>query len=65
MHSEDSSEQAPRDKAEVMQNWKKPFINEKQIRTRLRTVKNWSKIIFSDESNFQHCPTSGHLTVRQ
>ena len=52
---------------------KKPFINEKQRRARLRfakdhkdwTVEDWSKVIFSDESNFQLCPTSGRLMVRR
>ncbi|KAJ8389099.1 hypothetical protein AAFF_G00123050 [Aldrovandia affinis] len=52
---------------------KKPFINEKQRRDRLRfakdhkdwTVEDWSKVIFFDESNFQLCPTPGHLMVRR
>ena len=46
----------------------KPFINEKQRRARLRfaknhkdwTVEDWSKAIFSDESNFN---LSQHLVV--
>ena len=52
---------------------KKPFINEKQRRARLRfakdhkdwTIEDWSKVIFSDESNFQLCPTHGRLMVRR
>ncbi|CAJ0916738.1 unnamed protein product [Ranitomeya imitator] len=52
---------------------KKPFINEKQRRARLKfaidhkdwTIEDWSKVIFSDGSNFQLCPTPVHLMVRQ
>lgn len=52
---------------------KKPIINEKKRRARLMfekdhkdwTVEDWSKVIFSDESNFQLCPTPGRLMVRQ
>ncbi len=48
---------------------KKTFIGVKQRRARLRfakdhtdwTVEDWSKVIFSDESNFQLCPTPGYL----
>lgn len=51
---------------------KKPFINKKQKRVRLRfakdhkhwTVEDWSKAIFPDEHNFQLCPTSGRLMFR-
>ncbi|KAK3572737.1 hypothetical protein QTP86_006987 [Hemibagrus guttatus] len=52
---------------------KKPFISEKQRRARLKfakdhrnwTVADWSKVIFSDESNFQLCPTPGPVMVRR
>uniref|UniRef100_A0AAY5K3T2 Tc1-like transposase DDE domain-containing protein n=1 Tax=Esox lucius TaxID=8010 RepID=A0AAY5K3T2_ESOLU len=52
---------------------KKPFINEKQRRARLIfakdhndwTVEEWSKDIFSDESNFHLFPTPGRLMVRR
>ncbi|KAK1800200.1 hypothetical protein P4O66_000249 [Electrophorus voltai] len=52
---------------------KKPFINEKQRRARLKfekdhkdwTVEDWSKVIFSDECNFQLCPTPGRVMVRR
>lgn len=52
---------------------KKPFINEKQRQDRLKfakdlkdwSVEDWSNVIFSDESNFQLCPTPGHLMVRR
>ena len=52
---------------------KKPFINERQRKQRLKfakdhkdwTVDDWSKVIFSDESNFQLCPTPGRLMVRR
>uniref|UniRef100_A0AAY5L1N2 Transposase Tc1-like domain-containing protein n=1 Tax=Esox lucius TaxID=8010 RepID=A0AAY5L1N2_ESOLU len=51
---------------------KKPFINEKQRRARLKfakdhkdwTVEEWRNLIFSDKSHFQLCPTPGHLMVR-
>ncbi|KAK1788787.1 hypothetical protein P4O66_002596 [Electrophorus voltai] len=47
----------------------KPFINEKQRRARLKflkdckdlTIEDWNKAIFSDECNFQLCPTPGHV----
>uniref|UniRef100_A0AAY5L5H5 Tc1-like transposase DDE domain-containing protein n=1 Tax=Esox lucius TaxID=8010 RepID=A0AAY5L5H5_ESOLU len=50
---------------------KKPFINEEQRSARLKfakdhkdwTIEEWSKVIFSDKSNFQLCPTPGHLMV--
>ncbi len=29
------------------------------------TIEDWRKVIFSDESNLQLCPTLGHLMVRQ
>ena len=52
---------------------KKSFINKKQRRARLRFAKDhkdWtievlSKVIFSDESNFQLCPTPSRLMVRR
>ena len=52
---------------------KKPFINEKQRRARLKfvkdhkdwTIEDWSKVIFSDELHFQLCPTPGRLMVRR
>ncbi|KAK1794284.1 hypothetical protein P4O66_011177 [Electrophorus voltai] len=48
---------------------KKPFINEKQRRARLKfvkdhkdwTIEDWSKVIFSDECNIQLCPTPDHV----
>ncbi|KAK1791249.1 hypothetical protein P4O66_013265 [Electrophorus voltai] len=48
---------------------KKPFINEKQRRARLKfakdhkdwTVEDWSKVVFSDECNFQLCETPSHV----
>lgn len=48
---------------------KKSFINEKQRRAKLRlardhkdwTIEDWSKVIYSDESNFQLCPIPGRL----
>lgn len=51
---------------------KKPFINAKQRRAILRfekvykawTIEDWSKVSFSDESNFQLFPTPGHLMFR-
>ncbi len=53
--------------------WKKNFIGVKQRRARLRfakdhkdwTVEDWSKVIFSDESNFQLCPILGHLMAHK
>ncbi|KAK3573643.1 hypothetical protein QTP86_029970 [Hemibagrus guttatus] len=52
---------------------KKPFISEKQRRATLKfakdhrnwTVADWSQVIFSDESNFQLCPTPGLVMVRR
>ncbi|KAL7890386.1 hypothetical protein AOLI_G00026440 [Acnodon oligacanthus] len=52
---------------------KKLFINKKQRRARLKfakdhkywTIEDWSKVIFSDESNLQLCPTPGRLTARR
>ena len=46
---------------------KKPFINERQRRARLRFAKDHKdrKVIFSDESNFQLFPTPGRLMVRR
>ncbi|KAK1788811.1 hypothetical protein P4O66_002620 [Electrophorus voltai] len=51
---------------------KKPFINEKQRRARLKfakdhkywTIEDWSKVIFSDECSFQLCPTPGRVMDR-
>ncbi|KAK3539392.1 hypothetical protein QTP70_005928 [Hemibagrus guttatus] len=51
---------------------KKPFISENQRRARLKfakdlrkwTVVDWSKVIFSDESNFQLCLTPRRVMVR-
>ncbi|KAK1792999.1 hypothetical protein P4O66_001714 [Electrophorus voltai] len=52
---------------------KKPFINEKQKRARLKfakdlkdwTIEDWSKVIFSEECNFQLCPTPGRAMIPQ
>lgn len=52
---------------------KKPFVNERQRQARLNwakahqhwTVEDWSKVIFSDESNFDLQNHSGLVTVRR
>uniref|UniRef100_A0AAY5L2K7 Tc1-like transposase DDE domain-containing protein n=1 Tax=Esox lucius TaxID=8010 RepID=A0AAY5L2K7_ESOLU len=72
VHGEVDSKQAPRGRAEVRAKLeKKPFINERRTRLKFAkdhkdwTVEEWSKVIFSNESNFQLCPTPAHLMGRR